>query len=312
MSTPGWHFMPRGRIVADYRVTGYALAPAKVNLGLAITGKRPDGYHDLTTIMQTVSLFDRVRMLASGTGNVVTIGAAIDSGENLISRAARLMAEVFGKPMSVDFHVHKRIPLSSGLGGGSSDAAAAIRLLAASWQIAASDPRLNEVALACGSDVPFFLSGGRALVEGRGEQVRVLAPLLPCWLVVAVPETVIPSKTRTLYSLLRPDDFGGGDWLHAAASSGMAPAGHLPNTFERPTSGLAPEVQKLRSIAGRLHVLAHGLSGAGPAYFMCVDDVHAVLRLAWDLRSTEALRGHTIRVARTMNGPGPMSLRGNP
>jgi 4-diphosphocytidyl-2-C-methyl-D-erythritol kinase len=304
--------MKRGPAVTEATPIGLALAPAKVNLGLEVTNKRQDGYHNLASIIQTISLFDRVQLLAAGDGRVVTLGEDIDSSQNLIRRAAEMMAEVFDRTLDVDFLLHKRIPLSSGLGGGSSDAAAAIRLLASYWNIPDDDNRLPEVALSCGSDVPFFLTGGRAMVEGRGEQVRLLPPISPCWVVIIVPNIMVPLKTQSLYRALRPEDFSDGSSVSAMASSDQVPKGQLPNVFERAMSDMLPELGMLRSAAGHPDVIAHGLSGAGPAYFMVVHDGHAAATLAWDLRSAEPLRKHVIRVARTMRGPGPIVLAEEP
>ncbi|CAN5791262.1 4-(cytidine 5'-diphospho)-2-C-methyl-D-erythritol kinase [soil metagenome] len=298
--------MSGGKLVGD------ALAPAKINLGLEIAGRRIDGYHDVTTVMQTVSLFDRVRMITPGHGNVVTHQATIDPQENLVTRAVRLMATAFGRPLEAGFQVHKRIPIAAGLGGGSSDAATAIRMLAAYWQVAMDDPRLTAIASDTGSDVAFFLSGGRAIVEGRGERIRVLPPLDALWVVIIVPDVVIARKTATLYGALRDDDFSDGSGVRSQTHSAVAPGGWLPNAFMRPLAEMLPGVQQLRSALDLPGVIAYGLSGAGPAHFMLVRDLESAARIVWKLRAIEALQGHAVRIARTMTGTGPLIVTKNP
>jgi 4-diphosphocytidyl-2-C-methyl-D-erythritol kinase len=292
-------------------LAGLALAPAKINLGLEITGKRSDGYHDLSTIMQTVSIFDRIRMTVPGTGIVVTRGEKIESEHNLVTIAAQKMARAFGRELDVDFLVDKRIPLSSGLGGGSSDAASAILLLAGYWHIHSEEAGLHHIALETGSDVPFFLTGGRALVEGRGDRIRALPRLKSFWVVIIVPETTIPDKTGTLYGSLLPEDFSDGSGLRSRAKSNCMPEGLLPNAFSRPMAERLPVFQEFQPLADRPQVVAHGLSGAGPGYFLIVRDVNAAVRLAWSLRSIETFRGHIVRIARTVSGSGPLALMGN-
>jgi 4-diphosphocytidyl-2-C-methyl-D-erythritol kinase len=297
--------------VPEVTLAGLALAPAKINLGLEITGKRSDGYHNISTIMQTVSMFDRIRMTAPGSGIVVTRGETVESEVNLVSIAAREMARAFSRELDLNFQVDKRIPLSSGLGGGSSDAASAIRLIAGYWQIPADHAALHDIALETGSDVPYFLTSGRALVEGRGDLIRALPPLESFWVVIIVPETTIPSKTGTLYGSLRAVDFSDGSRLRSQPQSSSVPDGLLPNAFSRPMAELLPAMQEIQSLAGRPQVMAHGLSGAGPGYFMIVRDLAAAVRLAWRVRSMETLQGSVVRIAKTISGPAPLRLAGN-
>jgi 4-diphosphocytidyl-2-C-methyl-D-erythritol kinase len=149
-------------------VLASALAPAKLNLGLDIIGRRPDGYHQLCTIMQSVTLFDRLDLLYPGNGRLLAGNEQSHFENNVVDQAAGRLSERLSRPLDVDFRLTKRIPSAAGLGGGSSDAAAAILLLARHWSIPPSHPLLLEVALETGSDVPFFLGHGRALVEGQG------------------------------------------------------------------------------------------------------------------------------------------------
>lgn len=151
---------------------------AKLNLGLRILGRRPDGFHDIRSVFHTVSLHDTVRLSAEpGVGRVVlrTSGIEIpcEEAENLASRAARLFLHEIGLSLDAEICIEKRIPVGSGLGGGSSDAACVLRLLR---RASGMDPGIDEIAPRLGSDVPFLVRGGAALVEGRGELVTPVTP----------------------------------------------------------------------------------------------------------------------------------------
>jgi 4-diphosphocytidyl-2-C-methyl-D-erythritol kinase len=165
------------------------LAPAKVNLVLRVGPPRPDGYHDLLSLMVPLDLADVVDVTVSaragGVGCRVPGRPELDGPTNLAARAAALVKERFGRPEAVAIRIAKRIPVTAGLGGGSSDAAAVIRALARAFGIR-DRAALAEVALAVGSDVPFFLGSGPAWARGRGE---VLSParVPPLDLVLAYP-----------------------------------------------------------------------------------------------------------------------------
>ena len=167
-------------------------APAKVNLDLRILGKRGDGYHDLRTILQSVSLHDTLTVTRrAGPLTVRSRSRSLPRNEaNLVWTAADVLWESLGHrgpPQGVAIAITKRIPMAGGLGGGSSDAAAALRGLGALWNVIPSPRRLRELAARIGSDVPFFLSGGLALGVGRGDRLRRLPDLDRHWIILAVP-----------------------------------------------------------------------------------------------------------------------------
>lgn len=165
-------------------------AYAKINLGLRILGRRPDGYHELRTVFQTISLHDTLAFdtnarrlrLEGGTPEVPP------SEDNLVLRAARAFAREIGREPRVRITLKKRIPSRAGLGGGSSDAAVTLLALNRIHGFPLDRGRLSALASGLGSDVPFFLSGGTALGLGRGEIVRPLRDLEPRPIVVAVPD----------------------------------------------------------------------------------------------------------------------------
>jgi len=169
-------------------------APAKINLYLAVLGKRPDGFHELLTVFQSLALADRLTV-QPGTAPGVVVRCddeRLPESENLCTRAAHLLAAAAGHAPddlpAVELQLEKRIPLGAGLGGGSSDAAATLRALNAWWGLGVGDADLLRLAGALGADVPYFLSLGTALATGRGDVIEPLEPLPPLWVVLAMPE----------------------------------------------------------------------------------------------------------------------------
>ncbi|MGH7255600.1 MAG: 4-(cytidine 5'-diphospho)-2-C-methyl-D-erythritol kinase [Nitrospirales bacterium] len=179
-------------------------APAKVNLVLRVLDRRPDGYHNLWSLMQTVELADELALkVRPDTAEVVLrcTGTSLPTdGRNLVVRAAQLVLGRAGRRVGLDIDITKRIPISAGLGGGSSDAAATIlalnHLLGLGW----STRRLADLAQQLGSDVPFFLHGPTALIEGRGEQVTPARLTGSRWIVLVNPG--FPISTRWAYAHL--------------------------------------------------------------------------------------------------------------
>lgn len=166
-------------------------APAKLNLGLEVLGRRADGYHDLATIFLTVSLCDELSVAATPGPRIglECSGSDVPPQENLVWRAAEAMQQV-APGHGVLLKLEKRIPIAAGLGGASSDAAATLLALRDHWQVAVTDDTLAEMALDLGSDVPFLLRGGCALGRGRGEVLQRLP--LPGELASASPEEPSP------------------------------------------------------------------------------------------------------------------------
>jgi 4-diphosphocytidyl-2-C-methyl-D-erythritol kinase len=173
----------------ELRVT----APAKVNLHLEILAKRQDGYHDLLSLFQAVSLADTVRLSARGPDGSIRIKGAfqIPARQNLIAKAVELFRSATGLTGGVEAAVEKRIPAGGGLGGGSSDAAAALRGLQVLFDRELPIERLRVMAAALGSDVPFFLGTAAAVVEGRGERVLAVEPRTDFAIVALFPPVAV-------------------------------------------------------------------------------------------------------------------------
>ncbi|MDD3730239.1 MAG: 4-(cytidine 5'-diphospho)-2-C-methyl-D-erythritol kinase, partial [Endomicrobiaceae bacterium] len=168
-------------------------APAKINLYLEIINKRPDGYHNIESIMHTVSLFDILEFTLTSDSEIELScsdkSLPVDS-TNLVYKTAKKMQEKYGVNRGIKIHLTKNIPMGAGLGGGSSDSAAVIKALNRIWNINASKEELESFAKKIGADVPFFLTGGTAKIEGIGEKV-----------------TKIPSDVH-LHAVLVKPDFG--------------------------------------------------------------------------------------------------------
>jgi 4-diphosphocytidyl-2-C-methyl-D-erythritol kinase len=152
-----------------------ARCPAKVNLALHVIGRRPDGYHELDTIFQAVDLWDTLELRAAPEGLTVSCDApgVPTDDSNLVLRAAALLRERHGRAKDgAAFHLEKGIPTQAGLGGGSSDAAGALRLCARHWELELDEGKLQAIARELGADVPFFLRGGAARGRGRGDRLE--------------------------------------------------------------------------------------------------------------------------------------------
>ena len=168
---------------------------AKVNLGLAVLGSRPDGYHEVRTVLQSIDFRDDVdvslRVSHRRSVRLSCDNADLNHEGNLAFRAADLLLRKLRLKARVRIRLRKRIPVGAGLGGGSSDAAAVLRAISRLLADPAPRHSLVEVASALGSDVPYFLVGGTAFARGRGTEVTPLAELPPAWIALALPETEV-------------------------------------------------------------------------------------------------------------------------
>jgi 4-diphosphocytidyl-2-C-methyl-D-erythritol kinase len=182
------------RTVPTVRVPAYA----KLNLGLRVLYRRPDGYHEIRTVFQTISLADRLDITFKPARTTrVTIQGTPEIPDNLIERAAHLVLEAMRIQGDISFHLKKNIPIGAGLGGGSSDAAAVLLALPVLVGKALPAERLHAIAIQLGSDVPFFLHGGTALGMGRGEELYPLPGLPAARALLVAPE--IRSSTAEAY-----------------------------------------------------------------------------------------------------------------
>ena len=244
---------------------------AKINLVLEVLGKRPDGYHELSTLMQAVDLFDRLTIETAGTITLETSDAALPTDDgNLVVRAARLLRDAAGIETGARIVLDKRIPVAAGLGGGSSDAAAALWGLNRLWGLRWRRERLIELAVALGMDVPFFLGAGRALCTGRGEVLSPV-PLTGGYAVVLVNPGV-PLSTREVYGRVpegwRAEASGTGRMIEALRTRNVARvAAALVNHLERWAEPALPAIGRMKAALLAAGALGAGMSGSGPTVF---------------------------------------------
>ena len=251
------------------------LAPAKINLVLEVLGRRSDGYHEIDTVLQTLALADHVSVedVAAADAGVLVTGPRSDGvpvdPSNLAWKAATLLAERIRRdPSRLRVSIEKHIPPAGGLGGGSSDAAAVLRLLARRWPEVTADDLL-DVATRVGSDEAFFLAGGTARAQGRGERVTQLVPLAPHGVVLFIPPGTLERKTARLFEHLGrlPFDHSHRSARFVAGQRGQLTTSDLYNSFERVAFDVFPGLGDLRrSIEARIGAEVR-LSGAGPAMF---------------------------------------------
>ena len=182
-----------------------ARTPAKLNLFLEILGKRPDGYHELVSIMQTVSLYDEIEFERADEGIALSSSTpeAPADASNLVHKAATLLQAESGSRSGARISLTKRIAIGAGMGGGSSDAAATMIALNRLWGLELQPDRLHDLAARLGSDVPFFLKGGTSLCRGRGEIIEPLEGVAPLTYVIVMPWVSV--STREVYQNYRPD-----------------------------------------------------------------------------------------------------------
>ncbi len=256
-------------------------ARAKINLGLDVLGLRPDGYHDIRTVMQTIDLYDILHITACNPSSVSEgSGPAVflttDSCEitadhsNLVYKAAALLLEEFRPDEGLRIHLEKRIPAGAGMAGGSTDAASTLAGVNAVLSLGLSMEQLRHRAVKLGADVPFCLLGGTALAEGIGEILTPLPPLPPCSLLLAKPPVSISTKEaydgldqsrpavrpdidRTISALYKGD-------LEALALS-------LSNVFEPGACLRHPEILRLRTLMTKSGAIAACMSGSGPTVY---------------------------------------------
>jgi 4-diphosphocytidyl-2-C-methyl-D-erythritol kinase len=278
-------------------------AHAKINLDLRVLGMRPDGYHELRTVFQAISLHDTLTCVPrEGPFAIECDAPGVPLNEaNLVWRAAAALWETLGRegaPRGVLVRIEKRIPLQAGLGGGSADAAAALVALARAWRSPLTTTQLTDVGSALGADVPFFLTGGTVLGLGRGDEIYPLVDLPRHWIVLLVPGFGVSSAEAYRWydegrepgqpPVPRDPQHVPGPWPSRAAQ--------MINDLEPAVARHHPEIEQMKHALRRAGALAASMSGSGSAVFGLfqkrADASAAVERLAgagWQVLATESL-----------------------
>lgn len=230
------------------------LAPAKINITLDVLGPRPDGYHELKTVFQAISLCDE---LAVDLAPDLDVKSPFPPGEDLVARAARALSARFAVSKGARIVVTKHIPVGAGLGGGSSDAAACLLALSELWDVRVGTGALEEIARGLGADVPFFLRGGTALGTGRGDEIRPLPFMGRREVLLVKPQAAL--STAQVFAGARP---GGQRFTECflAGEGGGAPGNDLWPEAAR----LLPELGPLKEDLMRAGAAFVALSGTGP------------------------------------------------
>jgi 4-diphosphocytidyl-2-C-methyl-D-erythritol kinase len=265
-------------------------APAKINLFLEVLGKRPDGFHELETLMAPISLADTLRVRVNDSGDVAfrcafsggadpALGFADVPADdtNLVVRAVKAVRQETRDARGLDVELIKRIPAAAGLGGGSSDAAAALVAANLAWSAGVSPERLAELALQLGSDVPFFLGPGAAICRGRGEKLTPVAGLAGLDLVIVRPPVGL--STAAVFKACKPStsprtalDLA----LALAARDFQRGARLFHNQLQPAAASLCPWIGRLADAFEQAGVAAHQMSGSGTSYFgLCRSAAHA-------------------------------------
>jgi 4-diphosphocytidyl-2-C-methyl-D-erythritol kinase len=247
-----------------------------INLTLEVLGKRPDGFHEIRSVVQTIALHDSFRFGLSQDIEFRCDKPDWIAEESLVSKAVSLLRETTGCGRGATIEIEKRIPMVAGLGGDSSGAVATLRGLNKLWGLGLSLAEMADLSARLGSDVTFFLYGGTALLEGRGEVVTPLPPLPDAWVVLLVPPVPrVPSKTGRLYASLDSHHFSSGQitnslvsWLKAGEKTPLT----LFNVFDQ----VAPaNFTGLEDYWGQFTQASNHevhLAGSGSALFTLLDD----------------------------------------
>lgn len=275
--------------------------PAKLNLFLEVSARRPDGYHELETLMVTVNLFDTLRFTRAQSGEPTlrnhwcltrqhhATSAMLPSGpDNLVLKAATLLQREAGVALGAHVDLFKRIPLAAGLAGGSSDAAATLVGLNRLWELGLSMSELRELGARLGSDVPFFLAEANAAVcRGRGEIIEPVRLATALHFVIVKPAAGL--STAQVFQSCHPAQTpkSAAELVRSLHRGDLGRAGtQLFNRLGTPAEKLCDQVAQLRDCFAELPVIGHLMSGSGTSYFGLCHNSQQARRLAGRLRST--------------------------
>ncbi len=259
---------------------------AKINLGLDVLRRREDGYHEVKMIMQTIRMYDQIEIRrASGTEIQVFTNLSYlpTNNNNLVYKAAQLLKDEFSINQGIAIDLKKFIPVSAGMAGGSSDAAAVLYGVNRMFHLGLSQEELMERGVKIGADVPYCILRGTALAEGIGEKLTALLPMPDCRILIAKPG--ISVSTRTVYENLHadqieehPDVDGMCRALEERDLKGLAALMENGNVLERVTIPMYPVIEKIKEFLKAQGALSALMSGSGPTVFGIFDDPAAARR----------------------------------
>ncbi|HTY28218.1 MAG TPA: 4-(cytidine 5'-diphospho)-2-C-methyl-D-erythritol kinase [Mycobacterium sp.] len=297
-----------GSIAPEWVPTGSVTVrvPGKVNLYLGVGDRRPDGYHELTTVFHAVSLVDEVTVRNADVLSLQAVGEGAEElpadERNLAWRAAELMAEHVGRAPDVEIIIDKSIPVAGGMAGGSADAAAVLVAMNTLWELGVPRRDLHALAAELGSDVPFALHGGTALGTGRGEELAtVLARSTFHWVLAfgsgGLSTTAVYGEIDRLREVGEPPRLDDPEPLLSALAGGdpreLAPL--LGNDLQPAALSLRPDLRRTLRAGADAGALAGVVSGSGPTCAFLCDSAAAALDIGTELAGAGVCR--TVRVA---------------
>lgn len=245
-------------------------APAKVNLFLDVLNKRADGYHDLGTVFQTLDMGDFLSAEKNSSGEITlsyNVSQDYPVEKDLVFRAATLLKEETGVSFGASLYLEKLMPLGAGLGGGSADAAAALRLLNRIWETKLSGEELEKLGAKLGADVPFLVQGGTAFAEGIGEKLRPASVEFPKAVLVATPHCAVPTKDA--YAGVVPS--GENRWNAFKSNWNGTLSFEFYNKFEEAVFPKYPIIQDLKNKLENSGAIKTLMSGSGASVFALFD-----------------------------------------
>ena len=282
-------------------------AYAKINLTLEALGKREDGYHDVASIVQTVSLHDTLTFDDADGISVECDVPELASGDNLAARAACLLRDEAQSQRGTAITLTKRIPVAAGLGGGSSDAAATLLGLNRLWGLELTMDDLLPLAARLGSDVPFFLYGGTCRVSSRGERVEPLPSTDLEWAVVLNPGIDLPKKTEMMFSKLSPMNYTSGGLTRKLAArlagKGDTPPQFLFNVFDDVALDAVPGLRGYWDAFTAVGAREIHVCGAGPSLFAPVSSKHHATAMQLLLRHRHGWDAHVVSMVDRSKSP---------
>jgi 4-diphosphocytidyl-2-C-methyl-D-erythritol kinase len=285
--------------------------PAKVNLGLYITGKRPNGYHELCSIFLPLELHDELVVSKNPTHDTLKITVSGPFAQQCPADEKNIVFKIYNKVRSLieeggtfglDLHITKNIPAEAGLGGGSSNAAGFLMALNQLWDLNLPKEKLKKIGSQVGADVPFFIDGQPALIKGIGDIIRPFELKRDYWAVVIKPlkglSTAQVYKGFTLSLTLKTQNAKCSELLESLSLQGLEKAeelGKLSNDLERVSSEMLPEIRAIRDCLHKMNPVAHMMSGSGSAVFALFEKEPKPglqkLDPSWFLCKTKVLRG---------------------
>lgn len=252
----------------EYRIKAYA----KINLGLDVIRRLPNGYHEVKMVMQSIGLCDELTLSKASEGITLTTDhPELSCGEdNLICKAARLMFDTYHIPGGINIHLEKNIPIAAGMAGGSTDAAAAMKGISRLFDLEVPLEQLMELGVSVGADVPYCILGGTALAEGIGEKLTPLTPAPDFYILIAKPEISVSTKfvyeNLDIAGIARHPDIDG-MVLSIESGSLQGILDRMGNVLESVTVSAYPVIDTLKRRIRELGAVSSLMSGSGPTVF---------------------------------------------